>query len=407
MAQEIDLAILGGGAAGFFSAISAAEKFSNKKIILFEKSQNLLSKVKISGGGRCNVTHNCLDNNLLIKNYPRGSKELLSAFYQFSVKETIEWFKKNGVEIITEPDGRMFPSSNKSQTIVDALLKKTQDLNIKIITQAKIEVKKINDFFELHFSNAESVYRTKKLVIACGGYPQKDAYNWLSFSGHKIIEPSPSLFTFNVKDKNLSNLMGISVKNAKVKILNSKFEFYGPLLITHWGFSGPAVLKLSAFAAIWLKEKNYEYSIEINWMDELDEDKTLDFVLEKNNNGKKKILNLNSVFPERLWRYFLAKAEINPDSILAEISNKQLNKLSEIISCDIYVAHGKTTFKEEFVTAGGIDLKEINFKTMESKLCKGLFFAGEILNVDGVTGGFNFQAAWTTGFISGINSLAE
>jgi len=179
------------------------------------------------------------------------------------------------------------------------------------------------------------------------------------------------------------------------------------LLITHWGFSGPAVLKLSAFAAIWLKEKNYEYSVEINWMDELDEDKTLDFVLEKNNNGKKKILNLNSVFPERLWRYFLAKAEINVDSILAEISNKQLNKLSEIISCDIYVAHGKTTFKEEFVTAGGIDLKEINFKTMESKLCKGLFFAGEILNVDGITGGFNFQAAWTTGFISGINSLAE
>jgi predicted Rossmann fold flavoprotein len=407
MAQEIDLAILGGGAAGFFSAISAAEKFPNKKIILFEKSQHLLSKVRISGGGRCNVTHNCLDNNLLVKNYPRGSKELLSAFYQFSVKDTIEWFKKNGVEIIPEHDGRMFPASNKSQTIVDALLKKTQELNIKIITQAKIEIKKINDFFELNFTNAESVYRTKKLVIACGGYPQKDAYKWLSFSGHKIIEPSPSLFTFNIKDKNLSNLMGISVKNARVKILNSKFEFNGPLLITHWGFSGPAVLKLSAFAAIWLKEKNYEYSVEINWMDELNEDKTLDFVLEKNNNGKKKILNLNSVFPERLWRYFLAKAEINVDSILAEISNKQLNKLSQIICCDVYVAHGKTTFKEEFVTAGGIDLKEINFKTMESKLCKGLFFAGEILNLDGITGGFNFQAAWTTGFISGTKSLAE
>jgi len=406
MKQEIDLAILGGGAAGFFSAISAAEKFPHKKIILFEKSQNILSKVKISGGGRCNVTHNCLDNNLLIKNYPRGSKELLSAFYQFSVKDTIDWFKKNGVEIITENDGRMFPASNKSQSIIDCLLKKTEELNIKIITQAKIEVKKVGDYFELVFTNADWVYQTKKLIVACGGYPQKDSYNWLNFSGHKIIEPTPSLFTFNVKDKNLSSLMGISVKNARVKILNSKFDFSGPLLITHWGFSGPAVLKLSAFAAIWLKEKNYEYSVEIKWIDEMEVDNLIDFVAEKNNNGKKKIVNVNTLFSERLWIYFLSKTEINPDSILAEVSNKQLNKLAEIINCDTYIANGKTTFKEEFVTAGGIDLKEINFKTMESKLCKGLFFAGEILNVDGITGGFNFQAAWTTGFISGINSLA-
>jgi predicted Rossmann fold flavoprotein len=406
MIQEIDLAILGGGAAGFFSAISAAEKFPNKKIVLFEKSQNILSKVKISGGGRCNVTHSCFENNSLIKNYPRGSKELLGAFHQFSVNDTIEWFKKNHVEIVTENDGRMFPKGNTSQTIIDCLLKKTEELNIKIITQSKLEVSKVGEFFNLKFVNVDSIYKAKKLVIACGGYPQRESYNWLNFSGHKIIEPTPSLFTFNIKDKNLSNLMGISVKNARVKILNSKFEFSGPLLITHWGFSGPAVLKLSAFTAIWLKEKNYEYSVEINWAEETENEMDVDYVEEKKVNGKKKIINANVHFPERLWRYFLAKAEINPESILAEISNKQLNKLNEVINCDRYLANGKTTFKEEFVTAGGIDLKEINFKTMESKLCKGLFFAGEILNIDGITGGFNFQAAWTTGFISGINSLA-
>jgi len=405
MKQEIDLAILGGGAAGFFSAIVAAEKFPQLKIILFEKSQHLLSKVKISGGGRCNVTNQCLDNNLLAKNYPRGNKELLGAFHQFSVKDTIEWFKKNGVELLAEKDGRMFPKSNTSQTIVDCLLKKAEELNIKIITQAKIDVKKEGSYFELLFTNAESIYKTKNLIIACGGYPQKNSYDWLNFSGHKIIEPTPSLFTFNVKDKNLASLMGISVQKAKVKILGSKFEFTGPLLITHWGFSGPAVLKLSAFAAIWLKEKNYEYSVEINWLNEMEERNTFDFVAEKNKHGKKKIVNFDTSFPERLWRYFLAKSEIDPESSIAEIPNKKLNKLSELLQHDVYSAIGKTTFKEEFVTAGGIDLKEINFKTMESKLCKGLFFAGEILNIDGITGGYNFQAAWTTGYICGTNCM--
>lgn len=408
MRNEIDLAVLGGGAAGFFAAISAAEKYPDKKIILFEKSSKILSKVKISGGGRCNVTHSCFNNSELIKNYPRGHKELIGPFHQFSVADTITWFKKNGVELVKEADGRMFPKSNTSQTIVDCFLEKAKALNIKIITNAKCKIQTSINGYELTIEELNLIYFSKKIIIACGGAPNLESYNWLNFSNCKIIPPVPSLFTFNIKDKELTKLMGISVKNAGVKIKEGNFGFNGPILITHWGFSGPAVLKTSAFAARWLNEKNYIYTIEIDWLTETKRELLFANLLdEKDKNGKKKIASINPNLPERLWKYLLTKIGINSEMILAEVPNKLLHKIVEVIKNDTYEAIGKTTFKEEFVTSGGIDLADINMKTMESKNQLGLFFAGEILNIDGVTGGFNFQAAWTTAYIAGNNCFEK
>lgn len=402
--NEYDLAIIGGGAAGIFAAINARTFNQNAKICIVEKTNKFLSKVKISGGGRCNVTHDCREINQLVKNYPRGSKELLSVFYQFNVNHTIDWFKERGVFLKTEEDGRMFPVSDSSETIINCFMSEISKYKIPLYSNFHAEIAQSQIGFLLTNKITGEIILSKKLLICAGGNSNENSYHYIQKLKHKIIKPIPSLFTFNLKDKTICKLMGVSVKNAEVKIIGVNKAFSGPLLITHWGFSGPAVLKLSAFAAPELHALNYNYSIKINWLEgenrsmienKMNEEKLLA--------GNTKWIKWNKWLPARLWEYLLIKAEINPQNSFAETSKKQINKLIECLFADVYEANGKTTFKEEFVTCGGVDLKEIDFKTMESKKIKGLFFAGEVINVDGITGGFNFQAAWSTAFVAAKN----
>jgi len=402
----MEVIIIGGGAAGFFTAINAADLNPDYKITIIEKSNKLLAKVLVSGGGRCNVTHACFDNGLLVKNYPRGEKELRSAFSKFSTTETVEWFKNQGINLKTEADGRMFPESNSSETIATCLIETAKNLGVKIKTG--ISVKEI-------LVNADKTFTLKtdtdynptcdKLIIASGGNPKNENYNWLRKIGHTIIPPVPSLFTFNIPDENLTKLMGISVPNAKVQVVNTKLQSEGPLLITHWGLSGPAVLKESSWGARILNELNYDFSIKVNWFPNFKEEQLKELFNEQRAKHPAQLILSNSPIeiPKRLWEYFITKAEITETVRWADASKKQLNTLANILLSDIYHVKGKTTFKEEFVTCGGISLKEVDFSTMQSKIVPNLYFAGEVLDIDGVTGGFNFQNAWTTGWIAANN----
>lgn len=392
--------IIGGGASGFFAAINVALHHPQTTITILEKTNKLLSKVRVSGGGRCNVTHHCFENNLLIKNYPRGEKELQQVFAQFSVNETIEWFKARGVKLKVETDGRMFPESNSSETIINCFLQEAQKHNIAIqLSEEVIDIEQDTENTLLVKTTKQS-YLADAVICAIGGHHQLKNYSCLQQSQHRIEELIPSLFTFNLPQSNIKELMGLSVKNATVKVNGTKFQFTGPLLITHWGLSGPAVLKLSAYAAEHFFKNNYNVGISVNWSGTLKEDdvKTL---LEFNLSSKALIVN-SPLFdiPKRLWEFLLQRAEIPLSKPWTELGKKQLNKLSQLLTHDVYTMQGKTTFKEEFVTAGGINLKEVNFKTMESKLVPHLFFCGEVLNIDGITGGFNFQNAWSTAWIA-------
>jgi predicted Rossmann fold flavoprotein len=409
MAAPKTLVVIGGGAAGFFCAVNAAAKNPSINVLLLEKSSKLLSKVKISGGGRCNVTHACFSMADMLKKYPRGSAFLKKAFHQFFTTDTIQWFQERGVLLKTEADGRMFPQSNTSQTIIDCLLKEADKTGVRI--QMNADVKKIqplaNHQFSLILANGQSI-TTDSVCIACGGFPKSSQFEWLTQMGHHIIDPVPSLFTFNIPNNSITDLMGISVEDAQVKIIGTKLQQHGPMLITHWGLSGPAVLKLSAWAARDLAEKNYHYQIVVNWLPAYNENSLRDKIQEiRFNIASQKMVNRNPfAIPARLWEYFLAQCIIDPDSRWADLPAKEQNKLIKILCAQELTVQGKTTFKEEFVTAGGIDIAEVNHQTMESKLVPGLFFAGEILNIDGVTGGFNFQNAWTTGWIA-ANGVAE
>jgi predicted Rossmann fold flavoprotein len=399
----MNIIIIGGGAAGFFAAINAAELHPDANVIILEKSNKLLAKVLVSGGGRCNVTHACFENSLLVKNYPRGEKELRSAFAKFTTADTIAWFKHHGVELKAEDDGRMFPETNNSETIANCLLQTATDLNIKIKTN--VSVKEINVQTDKTFSlKTDTEYNPQcdKLIIASGGNPKNENYNWLSRLGHTIIPPVPSLFTFNIPNNEITKLMGISVPHAIVKMATTKLETQGPLLITHWGLSGPAILKASAWGARILYDMNYDFTILINWFPYYKEEALRDFMLEQKHTHAAKNVGGNSPLeiPKRLWEFFLQKAIITETSHWADINKKQINILVNILLNDTYFVKGKTTFKEEFVTCGGISLKEVDFSTMQSKIIPNLFFAGEVLDIDGVTGGFNFQNAWTTGWIS-------
>ena len=399
----MEIIIIGGGAAGFFTAINAAHLNPDAKVTILEKSNKLLSKVLVSGGGRCNVTHACFDNGLLVKSYPRGEKELRSAFSKFTTTDTIAWFKEQGINLKTEADGRMFPESNSSETIANCLLDTAKHLGVKIKTS--ISVKEI-------IANTDGTFTLKsdtdynptcdKLVIATGGNPKLENYNWLKKLGHTIIPPVPSLFTFNIPDADLTKLMGISVPNAKIQVVNTKLQTEGPLLITHWGLSGPAVLKGSAWGARILSELNYDFSVKVNWFPNFSEEDLKDLFAEQRKNSPAKIILGNPPIdiPKRLWEYFLMKSEINETTRWADANKKQLNKLLIVLLADIYPVKGKTTFKEEFVTCGGVSLKEVDFSTMQSKFVPNLYFTGEVLDIDGITGGFNFQNAWTTGWIA-------
>ncbi|MFT6055116.1 MAG: putative Rossmann fold flavoprotein [Roseivirga sp.] len=400
--MEKRIAVIGGGAAGFFAAFSAKAHHPSSEVILFEKTSKLLAKVKVSGGGRCNVTHACFNNNELVKNYPRGEKQLKKVFGQFTTQDTIQWFESRGVDLKTEADNRMFPTTDDSQTIIDCFFKEAHRLNIQIKTKANVKsIQKYDSYFDLNVN--DEVERFDSIVVAAGGSPKAQGFDWLRTLGHEIIFPVPSLFTFNMPNENIKKLMGLSVPNAVVRVQGAKLQQAGPLLITHWGMSGPAVLKTSAWGARVLNNIDYSFKIQVNWLGMPNEEALRDFLeIEKPNIYKRKLRNKNPFeLPNRLWEHFLEKLEIDPEGIWAELNKKSLNRMINLLLNDTYDVEGKTTFKEEFVTSGGIALSDVDFSTMASKRCQGLFFAGEVLDIDGVTGGFNFQAAWSTGFVAG------
>ena len=396
------VAIIGGGAAGFFSAFSVKEHHPNSKVTIFEKSNKLLSKVKVSGGGRCNVTNACFSPSQLSKSYPRGGKHLKKAFSVFQTKDTVEWFSRRGVELKAEEDGRMFPTTDNSQTIIDCFLKEAAQNNIKILEQSPIrKIVPENEGYTLHLEGTYEHF--DKVIIATGGSPKISGFYWLQQLGHSISSPLPSLFTFNIPGDQVKILMGLVVENATVRIQGTKLSYSGPVLITHWGMSGPAILKLSAWGARKLAENNYNFNIQINWLS-IKSDEAANEIIDKEllKIRKKKIINACPFdLPNRMWKFLLEKVEINPDSVWLDLSKKNRNKLLNILLNDIYEVKGKTTFKEEFVTCGGIKLSDISMTSMESRVCKNLYFAGEVLDIDGITGGFNFQGAWTTGYIAG------
>ncbi len=401
--------IIGGGAAGFFCAVNTARINPKAKVILLEKTAKLLAKVRISGGGRCNVTHHCFDNRTLVQHYPRGEKELNSCFNRFSVMDTIQWFEERGVTLKAEEDGRMFPITDSSETIIHCLLQEARKYNVDIRTNCgvhKIIPTTSTNTFTLILANGEFLH-CDKLVIATGGNAKKSSYDWLHELGHTIEEPVPSLFTFNIPNSKLTELMGVSVSQAKVKIVGHKLEYQGPLLITHWGLSGPAILKLSAWGAKLLSALNYNFTIQLNWAPKFNEEKLrMEFDNMRTENSAKLIMNIRPFdLPKRLWEYLLHKIEIKNEIRWADLPKKKFNALIDILLNDKYIVVGKTTFKEEFVTCGGVNLKEINLKTMQSKIIPNLYFVGEVLNIDGITGGFNFQNAWTTGWLAAMGTL--
>ena len=397
--------IIGGGAAGYFTAINAKENNPNLDITILEKGKDVLQKVKISGGGRCNVTHACFTPKELIEFYPRGKKELLGPFHQFMTGDTFEWFENKGVPLKIEGDNRVFPEANTSQAIIDCFQKAVDKLEIKVLTNHGVN--------SVYQQDKQWVINTKqkdfiadKVVIAAGS--SKKVWEFCKTLDHNIINPVPSLFTFNINDKRLIDLLGTSVPNATVTIVDTKLEASGPLLITHWGMSGPAVLKLSAFGARILADKNYQYNVEVNWLSR-STDKVLNVLLNLKKKEPRKTVILKSPFTEiskRLWERFVLFSGISKNQNWADLKNTQLEQLANELTKGLYNANGRTTFKDEFVTAGGVDLKEINFKRFESKQHENLFFVGEVLNIDAVTGGFNFQNAWTGGYIC-ANALAE
>ncbi|MBL0147136.1 MAG: NAD(P)/FAD-dependent oxidoreductase [Chitinophagaceae bacterium] len=396
------LIVIGGGAAGFFCAVNAARMNPVLDVVILEKTNKLLSKVKISGGGRCNVTHACFSIAEIIKRYPRGDNFLKKAFQHFFTTDTITWFKERGVELKTEDDGRMFPASNTSQTIIDCLVKEANKFGVEIIMNADVvEIFQTPNQFNLTLANGK-LFVADFVCIASGGYPKSAQFEWLKKLGHSIENPMPSLFTFNIADKVLTALMGIVVENAVVKITGTKLQQQGPVLITHWGLSGPAVLKLSAWAAKELATKNYDFGLMINWLPDYNENSLRDkFQLLRFENAAQKIANKNPFeLPNRFWEYLLKISGVKDDCRWADLPAKEQNKLVKNICTQEVKVKGKTTFKDEFVTAGGILLSEIDANTMQSKIVPNLFFAGEVINVDGITGGFNFQNAWTTGWIA-------
>lgn len=399
------LIVIGGGAAGFFGAIAAARSQPKLPVILLEAGKEFLGKVRISGGGRCNVTHHCFDPVELVKAYPRGSRELRGAFNQFQPKDMIAWLKAEGVKTKTEADGRMFPTTDDSATIVDCLTKAAISAGVQLRTSTSVKSIEKNETGQfLVTTNKGEIIEGDRLLLTTGSHPS--GHRFAKALGHKIITPQPSLFTFQIKDPRLKDLLGVSVPHAVVTLKidkKKKLEQSGALLITHWGLSGPAVLKLSAWGARILGEKNYQMPLTVNWLPS-ENIETLRQQLQtfKTQNPKKKIITFSPVdIPKRLWQSFVQFAEIKPDQNWADVSKKQLNILLQEITQGSYQIQGKGVFKEEFVTCGGVSLKEVNFKTMESRRCPNLYFAGEVLDIDGVTGGFNFQSAWTTSWIAG------
>lgn len=401
-----DLIVVGGGAAGFFSAITCAES-SGKSVLILEKTSQLLQKVKISGGGRCNVTHDCFEPRELSRNYPRGEKSLIGSFHRFGAADTVDWFTSRGVALKTEADGRMFPETDSSQTIIDTLLGAAGAAGVCIHTSEGVTaVVKNEDNFDL-VTDAGNSYTAANVLIATGGTRHTAGAKLAASLGHKLQPPTPSLFTFKIKDPRLDELLGLSVSPAEVRIQQSKLRSSGPVLITHWGLSGPGILKISAWGARELAERDYRFDISVNWLPDAD---AAGVVAEKRRSEAKRQLSSRSPFasiPKRLWLRLLAAAEVPVAATWSQLSKTQTTQLLSQLTTSIFAVNGKSTNKDEFVTCGGISLNEINFQTMESKLVHGLYFAGEIIDVDGITGGYNFQNAWTNGFHAGSDIAAR
>ena len=399
------IGIIGGGAAGFFSAIAAKENYPNAEVIIFERSKYTLSKVKISGGGRCNITNDCSNINELCKAYPRGGKSLKKAFYVFNTKHTMEWFESRGVPLVVQDDNCVFPESQNSQSIIDCFMEEVSKLHIGIEVDSGVKsITQVDDKLELHFTKEELYSRVfDKVIVTTGGSPKRSGLDWLGDLGHKIEDPVPSLFSFNMSNDPITKLMGIVVEKCLISVQSTKIKTSGALLITHLGLSGPAVLKLSSFGAKILSEMNYNFKIQVNWINEPNNENVINYLKDIINTHPSKILSSYRPYdiPDRLWMFLLEKREISPQKKWSELGNKGINKLVNILTNDEYTIHDQSTSKEEFVTCGGVSLQSINLKTMQSKVCKNLYFAGEVLNIDALTGGFNFQAAWTTAFIAG------
>ncbi len=396
----VDLIVVGGGAAGFFSAIACAEN-SAKSVLVLEKTSQLLHKVKISGGGRCNVTHECFEPRELSTHYPRGEKSLIGPFHRFGAADTVEWFARRGVELKTESDGRMFPVTDSSQTIIDALLATADAAGVSVRTSEGVaSIGKIDGRFEV-VTERGTRFTATNVVIATGGTRRTAGAKLASNLGHTLQPATPSLFTFKIKDPRLDGLLGVAVAPAEVRIEQSKLRSDGPVLITHWGLSGPGILKISAWGARELAALDYRFGISVNWLPGVD---PASVVAEKRRSEAKRQVSTRSPFesiPKRFWLRLLAAAEVPDTTTWAELNKAQATKLIEQLTNSKFAVNGKSTNKDEFVTCGGVSVDEINFKTMESKLVDGLYFVGEVVDVDGVTGGFNFQNAWTSGFHAG------
>jgi len=394
--------VLGGGAAGFFAALACAQENPACRVMILERTTQVLAKVKISGGGRCNVTHACFDPAQLVTFYPRGGRALRGPFSRFQPQDTIDWFESRGVALKTEEDGRVFPTTDQSQTIIDCLMKEATRLKITIRTQTMVESveKSTGGGFDLRLGQGDTLH-ADRVILATGSNPQ--GWQWAAALGHTLEPPVPSLFTFTVKDPRLEGLSGVSVPQASVAIAGMKLSQSGALLITHWGLSGPAVLKLSAWGARALHDLNYQARLLVNWLPDLRGDEVLERLRQLRTRQKLKKAPGDYSFglPRRLWVRLAAVSGVLANKRWSEISNESLKKLAGELHEGVYLVSGKSVFKEEFVTCGGVRLDEMDFRTMESKRCPGLYIVGEALDIDGVTGGFNFQSAWTTGWLAG------
>jgi predicted Rossmann fold flavoprotein len=401
LAERKTFVVIGGGAAGFFCAVNAARLNPSLHVMILEKSDKLLSKVKISGGGRCNVTHGLYKISELIKRYPRGTELLQKSLKIFGPTQTVAWFEERGVILKTEDDGRLFPVSDRSQTIIDCLLAECETYGVHVRVQMPvISLHKQDGYWQVGTKNGE-ILKADYVCIACGGYPNLTQFAWLQGLNHPVIDPVPSLFTFNIPHSPLKNLMGVAVPDVTISIEGTGWKQRGPMLITHWGLSGPAILKLSAYAARELHERNYSFTIRVHWVPEYHETALYhQLSLWRSEKSTQKISNRNPVqLPTRLWEWLLNLAGITENDRWADLRSIAQHTLCRLLTGQSFEVQGKTTFKEEFVTAGGIATEQINPTTMESRLHRGLYFAGEILNVDGITGGFNFQHAWSSGFV--------
>lgn len=401
------IAIAGGGAAGFFAAITAAEMHVGSSVTIFEKGHVTLAKVRISGGGRCNLTNSCESLEEFVAAYPRGGRVMRRLLQEFGNKETIEWFESRGVPLVTQEDGCLFPESQNSESIIDCFHRECYRLNIKIVTQAQVDgiTPQASGSLLLTFDNPNLTPQTfDKVIVTTGGSPKRRGLEWLEKLGHKIEEPVPSLFSLNLPTDQITSLMGIVAENTTVSLPGTKIKSQGALLITHWGFSGPAILKLSSFGARVMKEKDYSFPVLVNWIDISNEDSVKEHIKDIIKTSPGKLLNSVRPFdlPSRLWNHLVLKCEFQSNVRWGDIGSKGVTKIATILTTDIYRVNGKSSYKDEFVTCGGISLDSVNIKTLQSKVVKNLYFAGELLDIDAITGGYNLQCAWTTGFVSGL-----